>query len=253
MEPDNEEEQNLDHYEEDRLQLRDGAMNRSGLKSVNPIQTSKANRETFNFPWQLYVSRGSKIEESTPSQKQEGVSRYYVNQPTLKQYGQELPELSQNTAFTEICHPPVKVLADEVWSQEAQATIDTDIEPLQTLIDLVGNPEVSNQPIGQGISQFNEQYQPRTTTTSWPQTSQPPQRTTTNSWPQPSQPPQRYIQCDVESLPRMVDTGEEIIRALRQVVSTPKIKYMHFDGDPVNYISFMHNFETCLEKDNPDL
>jgi nucleotidyltransferase/DNA polymerase involved in DNA repair len=176
-----------------------------------------------------------------------------VNQPTLRQYGQELPELSQNTAFTEICHPPVKVLADEVWSQEAQATIDTDIEPLQTLIDLVGNPEVSNQPIGQGISQFNEQYQPRTTTTSWPQTSQPPQRTTTNSWPQPSQPPQRYIQCDVESLPRMVDTGEEIIRALRQVVSTPKIKYMHFDGDPVNYISFMHNFDTCLEKDNPDL
>ena len=50
----------------------------------------------------------------------------------------------------------------------------------------------------------------------------------------------------------MVDTGEEVIRALRQVVSTPKIKYMHFDGEPVNYISFMHNFETCLEKDNPD-
>ncbi|CAB4012558.1 Hypothetical predicted protein [Paramuricea clavata] len=97
---DNEEEQNLDHYEEDRLQLRDGAMNRSGLKSVNPIQTSKANRETFNFPRELYVSRGSKIEESTPSQKQEGVSRYYVDQPTLRQYGQELPELSQNTAFT---------------------------------------------------------------------------------------------------------------------------------------------------------
>ena len=50
----------------------------------------------------------------------------------------------------------------------------------------------------------------------------------------------------------MVDTGEEVIRALRQVVSTPKIKYVHFDGEPVNYISFMHNFETCLEKDNPD-
>ena len=50
----------------------------------------------------------------------------------------------------------------------------------------------------------------------------------------------------------MVDTGEEVIRALRQVVLTPKIKYMHFDGEPVNYISFMHNFETCLEKDNPD-
>jgi hypothetical protein len=32
----------------------------------------------------------------------------------------------------------------------------------------------------------------------------------------------------------------------------PKIKYMHFDGDAINYASFMHNFETCLEKDNPD-
>jgi hypothetical protein len=173
-EPDNEEEQNLDHYEEDRLQLRDGAMNRSGLKSVNPIQISKAHRETFNFPRELYVSRGSKIEESTPSQKQEGVSRYYVDQPTLRQYGP-----CQNTAFTEICRPPVKVLADKVWSQEAQATIETDIGLLQTLRDLVGNPEVSNQPIGQGISQFNEQCQPLTT--SWPQTSQPSQRTTTTS------------------------------------------------------------------------
>jgi hypothetical protein len=49
-----------------------------------------------------------------------------------------------------------------------------------------------------------------------------------------------------------IDTGEEMVRALRQVVSMPKIKYMHFDGDAINYASFMHNFETCLEKDNPD-
>jgi hypothetical protein len=27
---------------------------------------------------------------------------------------------------------------------------------------------------------------------------------------------------------------------------------MSFDGDAINYASFMHNFETCLEKDNPD-
>ena len=27
------------------------------------------------------------------------------------------------------------------------------------------------------------------------------------------------------------------------------MKYMHFDGDPVNYVSFMWNFETCLEGD----
>ena len=54
-------------------------MDRSGLKSVNPIQTSKANRETFNFPKELYVCRGLKTEESIPSQKQEDVSRYYVD------------------------------------------------------------------------------------------------------------------------------------------------------------------------------
>ena len=250
-EPDNEEEQNLDHYGEDRSQLRDGAMDRSGLKSVNPIQTSETNRETFNFPKELYVSRGLKTEESKPSQKQEDVSRYYVEQPALRRYGQELPELRQNAVSTEICRPQKKVLEKEVWSQEAQATIETDIGGLQPLREQEGNPEVSNQQIGQrGISRFNEQCQPRTT--SWPQSSQLPQRTTTSSWPQSSQPPQRYIHRDVESLPRMVDTGEEVIRALRQVVSTPKIKYMHFDGEPVNYISFMHNFETCLEKDNPD-
>ncbi|XP_046862829.1 uncharacterized protein LOC124456428 [Xenia sp. Carnegie-2017] len=46
--------------------------------------------------------------------------------------------------------------------------------------------------------------------------------------------------------------GDEIVKALRQVVSMPKIKYMHFEGDAINYASFMHNFETCLEKDNPD-
>ena len=43
-----------------------------------------------------------------------------------------------------------------------------------------------------------------------------------------------------------------MIRALRQVVSTPRIKYMHFDGDPMNYVSFFHNFRTCLEKVVPD-
>ena len=44
----------------------------------------------------------------------------------------------------------------------------------------------------------------------------------------------------------------EMVQALRQVVSTPKVEYMRFDGDPMKYVSFMHNFETCLEKDNPD-
>ena len=43
-----------------------------------------------------------------------------------------------------------------------------------------------------------------------------------------------------------------MVQALRQVVSTPKVEYVRFDGDPIKYVSFMHNFETCLEKDNPD-
>ena len=47
-------------------------------------------------------------------------------------------------------------------------------------------------------------------------------------------------------------TGEEIAQALRQVVSPPKVEYMRFDENPMKYVSFMHNFETCLEKDNPE-
>ena len=46
--------------------------------------------------------------------------------------------------------------------------------------------------------------------------------------------------------------GEDVARVLHQVVSMPKVEYMRFDGDPLKYVSFMHNFETCLEKDNPD-
>ena len=45
---------------------------------------------------------------------------------------------------------------------------------------------------------------------------------------------------------------EELAKALKQVVCMPKIEYMHFDGGPLKYVSFMHNFETCLERDNPE-
>ena len=48
------------------------------------------------------------------------------------------------------------------------------------------------------------------------------------------------------------DVEKDIGRALHQVVSLPKVEYMRFDGDPIKYVSFMHNFETCLEKDTPD-
>ena len=39
----------------------------------------------------------------------------------------------------------------------------------------------------------------------------------------------------------------EMVQASCQVVSTPKVEYMRFDGDPMKYVSFMHNFETCLD------
>ena len=48
-------------------------------------------------------------------------------------------------------------------------------------------------------------------------------------------------------MPANLDTGEKIVKTLCQVMNTPKIEYMHFDGDPINYVSFMRNFETCLE------
>ena len=55
------------------------------------------------------------------------------------------------------------------------------------------------------------------------------------------------------STPKSRDSAEEaMVRALRQIVSTPRIKFMSFNGDPMNYVSIIHNSETFLEKDNPD-
>ena len=50
-------------------------------------------------------------------------------------------------------------------------------------------------------------------------------------------------------LPRQ-GVGEDIARALGQIVSMPKVAYICFDGDPIKYVSFIHNFETCLEREN---
>ena len=50
-----------------------------------------------------------------------------------------------------------------------------------------------------------------------------------------------------------LDTKEDNkeVSALSSVISKvlnyPKVEYMHFDGNPVNYTSFLHNFESCLE------
>ena len=48
------------------------------------------------------------------------------------------------------------------------------------------------------------------------------------------------------------DSGREMVKAMRQVVSSPKVEYLKFDGDPLRYVSIIHNFETYLEEDNPD-
>ena len=49
---------------------------------------------------------------------------------------------------------------------------------------------------------------------------------------------------------QMTDASMEIVKALKQVVATPKIEYIHFDGNSGKFTSFMYNFETCVEKNN---
>ena len=44
--------------------------------------------------------------------------------------------------------------------------------------------------------------------------------------------------------------SEDVLKALRQIVTTPKLEYHTFDGDPLKYVTFIHNFETFLEKEN---
>ena len=43
-----------------------------------------------------------------------------------------------------------------------------------------------------------------------------------------------------------------MVKALRQVATSPKVEYLNFYGDPLRYVTFIHNFETYLEQDNPD-
>ena len=56
----------------------------------------------------------------------------------------------------------------------------------------------------------------------------------------------------VEPTNQQFESGQEMVKALRQVVSSPKVEYHRFDGNPLKYVTFMHNFKTHLEKDNPD-
>ena len=76
----------------------------------------------------------------------------------------------------------------------------------------------------------------------------------TESWSSSWQMPRLSVPQDeeVETTNQQFDSGQEMVKALRQVVSSPKVEYHRFDGDPLKYVTFMHNFETYLEKDNPD-
>ena len=47
-----------------------------------------------------------------------------------------------------------------------------------------------------------------------------------------------------------VDVSTALVKALKQVVTTPKIEYMCFDGIPIKFPSFIHDFEICLEKNS---
>ena len=81
-----------------------------------------------------------------------------------------------------------------------------------------------------------------------------PEQCVTESWSSSWQMSRLSVPQDVkvENTNQQFDSGQEIVKALRQVVSSPKIEYHRFDGDPLKYVIFMHNFETYLERDNPD-
>ena len=57
-------------------------------------------------------------------------------------------------------------------------------------------------------------------------------------------------QFGMRAVPERVHTSLEIVKALKQVVATPKIEYMRFDRNPTNFPSFMHNLETHLGRNN---
>ena len=48
-----------------------------------------------------------------------------------------------------------------------------------------------------------------------------------------------------------VDASTALVKALKQVVTTPKIEYMSFDGNPIKFPSFIHNLKRVLKKIAP--
>ena len=66
--------------------------------------------------------------------------------------------------------------------------------------------------------------------------------------PPPTQSIQRRERSEQVQIPANLDTGEKIVKSLCQVMNTLKIEYMHFDGNRIDYVSFMWNSETCLRR-----
>ena len=72
-----------------------------------------------------------------------------------------------------------------------------------------------------------------------------PYSTTFHQYSIPWQPPRTYE-------PSPVANSREMVQVLTQIVNTPKLEYLRFNGEPMKYGAFMHNFENFLERDNPD-
>ena len=73
-------------------------------------------------------------------------------------------------------------------------------------------------------------------------------------WQMPQAQSSQNVTCNTTPAQQVqhFDSGREMVKAMRQVVSSPKVEYLKFDGDPFRYVSIIHNFETYLEEDNPD-
>ena len=195
--------------------------------------------------------------ESDNNSEHENVNK---NTLSMNQQGQGLSPLSQPyvpqeqiVQRTNISSPQVS----EVYSPERHA--EQYNVPLQ-LTQTCPQQEQPVQSINIPSRQVSETYSPKRQVEQCNMPLQPTQTYIQHEQPLQSpniplsQIPRTYLPEGKVQQPAVkeIDTGEEMVRALRQVVSMPKIKYMHFDGDAINYASFMHNFETCLEKDNPD-
>ena len=73
-------------------------------------------------------------------------------------------------------------------------------------------------------------------------------------WQMPQAQSSQNVTCNTTPAQQVqyFDSGREMVKAMRQVVSSPKVEYLKFDGDPLRYVSIIHNFETYWEQDNPD-